>query len=417
MIFMVLTDVWVGVDELKGFGVRVEKDKIIYKGSSALITDTGLVFVGERAFPLNIDTSKGIKFKGDELAPVLFNMGLNVFWDVEGEKLFLGEPTIKMFLMGVVDTTYRITIKGGDDYDANVYEDSIVVNVKGLYGKYRKIIGDGRFVSVVDVSHTRTNTKFIIHLGFGAGKSSVYKGDDGITITIYPIKTLKTKGPPVVVIDPGHGGRDAGAVANGYKEKDINLAVTLELAKILKGYGYKVILTREGDEYVPLSKRARIANRSGADMFVSIHCNASMDKGADGLETYFLSESRTSEERAVALLENSAIKYDLGNLNPTDEVGIIVGDLIQTLILEQSYKLAGYIHGKAIEYKLSKDRGLKQAGFYVLKWVSMPSVLIEIGFITNKKEVEKLASKDYQKRVAKAIAEGIREFLEEEKGR
>lgn len=417
MILMVLTDVWVGIEELKGFGVRVEKNRIVYKGSSAIITDSGLAFIGKKVFPLSIDTSNVIRFKGDELAPVLFNMGLNVFWDVEGERLFIAEPTIKNLLMGAVDTTYRITIKGSKDFDVNLYEDSIVVNVNGLYGKYRKVLGDGKFVSVVDILHTKTNTKFIIHLGFGAGKSSVYKGDDGITITIYPIKTLKTGGLPVIVIDPGHGGKDAGAVANGYKEKDINLAVALELANILKGYGYKVILTREGDEYVPLSKRARIANRSGADLFVSIHCNASIDNGADGLETYFLSESRTSEERAVALLENSAVKYDLGNLNPTDEVGIIVGDLIQTLLLEQSYKLAGYIHGKAIEYKLSKDRGLKQAGFYVLKWVGMPSVLIEIGFITNKKEVEKLASKDYQKRIAKAIAEGIREFLDKEKGR
>lgn len=412
---MVLTDVWVGVDELKNFGVKFDGNKIIYKGYYALITDSGLAFLNGKAFPLSIDTTKGIRFKGDELAPLIFNMGLNVFWDSESKKLFVGKPNITSFLMGLVDTTYRITIKGGNGFDVDGYEDSIIIVINGLYGKFRKIIGDGRFVSFVDVIHTKTNTKFIIHLGFGAGKFSVYKGDDGITITIYPIKTLKTKGPPVIVIDPGHGGRDAGAVANGYKEKDINLAVALELGNILKSYGYKVIFTREGDEYVPLPKRARIANKNGADLFISIHCNASMDKNADGMETYFLSESRTSEERAVALLENSAIKYDLGNLNPNDDVGIIVGDLIQTLLLEQSYKLAGYIHGKSLEYKLTSDRGLKQAGFYVLKWVSMPSVLIEIGFITNKKEVEKLASKEYQKKIAKAIAEGIREFLEKER--
>ncbi len=412
---------WISVNTLKGLGVEFDGKRLIYKGNKAVITDTGLVFIKGNIFPLSFKKGEGTYlFKGDEIAPVLFNLGVSVFWDYKEKRIFKGKASIKKFIMGKVDSTYRITIKGeygGKGFKVKVFEDSIVIIGKGLYGKFRKIVGDGRFVNFVDILHTKGETKFVINLGFGAGKSEVFKNKEGINITIYPLKIKKKERIPVIVIDPGHGGKDAGAVANGYKEKDINLKVALKVAKILKKYGYKVILTRDDDSYVPLSTRARIANKSNATLFVSIHCNASRDRDARGFETYFLSESRTSEERAVAILENSAIRYDLGNLKPEDEVGIIVGDLIQTLLLEKSYKLAHYIQDKALEMKLTKDRGLKQAGFYVLKWVSMPSVLIEIGFITNREEAKMLALGKYQMKVAKAIAGGIREFLENEKRR
>lgn len=412
---------WIGTDALKELGVEFDGKRFIYKGNKAVMTDTGLVFLNGNIFPLSFKKQEGTYlFKGDEIAPILFNLGVSVFWDYEDDKLFKGKASIKKFVMGKVDSTYRITIEseyGGEGFEVYMFEDSIVVLGKGLYGKFRKILGDGRFVNFVDVLHTKERTRFVINLGFGAGKADILKNKKGIIITIYPIKIKEKERIPVIVIDPGHGGNDAGAVANGYKEKDINLKVALKVAKILNGYGYKVILTRDDDSYVPLSTRARIANKSNATLFVSIHCNASMGMDAMGFETYFLSESRTSEERAVAILENSAIRYDLGNLKPKDEVGIIVGDLIQTLLLEKSYKLAYHIQNKAVEMNLTKDRGLKQAGFYVLKWVSMPSVLVEIGFITNKEEAKMLTLDEYQMKIAKSIAEGIREFLENEERR
>ena len=219
-----------------------------------------------------------------------------------------------------------------------------------------------------------------------------------------------------VVIDPGHGGRDAGAVGNGYREKDINLAVALKVAKILRAKGYRVLLTRKDDRYVSLYARARMANRSGAHLFVSIHCNASRDRKASGMETYFLSESRTSQERAVAILENSAIRYDIGYVKPDEPVGAILGDLLQNLLLEQSYRLALSIHRSALKRALTKDRGVRQAGFYVLKWVMMPSVLVELGFITNRREAKRLASPSYQRRLARAIAEGIEEYIRQQQG-
>jgi N-acetylmuramoyl-L-alanine amidase len=166
---------------------------------------------------------------------------------------------------------------------------------------------------------------------------------------------------------------------------------------------------------VPLSTRARIANKNSASIFVSIHSNFDRGGSARGFETYFFSESRTTEERAVALLENSAIKYDLGNFNPKDELGVILGDLIQTFLLEQSYKLASFIHQRALELKLTEDRGLKQANFYVLRWVSAPSVLIELGFLSNPEEAKMLASEEYQMKLARAIAMGIMDYFEKER--
>jgi len=416
MTVLLIANGWLSVEDLKALGVEYRQNKLIYGKDSAIITDTGLAFVKFRPFPLTVSFENGVRFKGDELAPILFNLGLKVFWDYKNGVLFKGNPTIERFSMGKVDSTYLITVEGGKNFDVQIYEDSIVVVVDGLYGKYRKVLGDGRFVSFVDILHTSDKTKFTFHLGFGAGKVLSDKNKRRLILRIFPLKVPKKKDKiPTVVIDPGHGGKDPGAVANGYKEGDINLQVALKVAKILKEYGYRVILTREKDEYVSLSTRARIANRNSADIFVSIHCNFGEDKTARGFETYFLSESKTTEERAVALLENSAIKYDLGNLNMRDEIGIIVGDLIQTFFLEQSYKLAGYIHQRALDLNLTKDRGLKQANFYVLKWVSAPSVLIELGFLSNPDEVKTLVREEYQLKLAKAIAMGIRDYFEKER--
>ncbi len=415
MILFILANGWVEAKDLRVFGVKYRNNVLIYGKDSAIVTDTGLAFVKGKPFPLTMIREEGVKFKGDELAPVLFNLGLEVFWDHESGKIFKSKANVRSFSMGRVDTTYLITVEGGNGFDVQIYEDSVVILVDGLYGKYRKVLGEGRFVSFVDILHTSNKTRFSIHLGFGAGSvlKSLYK--NRLNLRIFPLKIPKKDRTPTIVIDPGHGGKDPGAVANGYKEKDINLQVALKVAKILMDYGYRVILTRESDIYVPLSNRARIANKNSADIFVSIHCNFDERKTARGLETYFLSESKTTEERAVALLENSAIKYDLGNLSMKDELGVIVGDLIQAFFLEQSYKLASYLHQRALDLNLTQDRGLKQANFYVLRWVSAPSVLIELGFLSNPEEAKILVSEEYQMKLAKAIALGIRDYFEKER--
>ncbi len=409
---------WISTSRVKELtGARVYEHKVVYRKKVARFVDENVVSYRGKVFILEKRwRGKRLYVKGEQLAPLLFQMGGNWFWDKGSKGFFRGKSSIR-FLMGKVGDGYSITIiaKGGG-FKTMRWQDSLAVEVRGLYGKYWKIIGDGDFVSFVRVDQYRKKSVFVIHFGPRAGEYSTHLKGDTLRIRIRRLK-LKKAERITVVIDPGHGGRDAGAVSNGYMEKDINLAVALKVAEILRRRGYRVIMTRTRDEYVSLAARARLANRSGAHIFVSIHCNASRDPKASGMETYFLSESRTSHERAVAILENSALRYDIGYVKENEPVGAILGDMLQTLLLERSYTLALSVHSTAVDMGLAKDRGVKQAGFYVLKWVMMPSILVELGFITNRGEAKKLADEGYQKKLARAIALGIEKYLKKQGGR
>ncbi len=417
---LLLLSQWLTTSEIKRLtGARVYENKVVYRGKVARYVHDNAVKYGEHLFPLEKHwKGKKLYVRADQLAPILLHMGGKWFWDSKKKRFFKGKPNIR-FVMGKTSDgdKYVITVKAAStNFKVKEDPDSIVIDVKGLYGKFWRIVGDGNFVSIVKVIQKRKSTRFVVHLGPRANGYKVSR--DGNTLRVVISKLTPKKASRVtVVIDPGHGGRDAGAVGNGYKEKDINLAVALKVARILRSKGYRVILTRTKDEYVSLYARARVANRSGAHLFVSIHCNASRDRNASGMETYFLSESRTSQERAVAILENSAIKYDIGYVQPDEPVGAIIGDLLQNLLLEQSYNLALSIHRAALKMALTKDRGVRQAGFYVLKWVMMPSVLVELGFITNRREAKKLASPSFQRRLAKAIASGIERYIKQQGGK
>ncbi|NPA79651.1 MAG: N-acetylmuramoyl-L-alanine amidase [Thermotogae bacterium] len=416
MLALVLSQ-WLTTSQIRRItGAKVYEDKVIYRGKVARYEYDDVVSYGGKVFPLQKRwKGKKLYVRADQLAPLLIHMGGSWMWDAAAKRFFRGKPNIR-FLMGKVGDGYRITItsKSGK-YRVSEGEDSIAVVVRGLYGKFWRIVGDGNFVSVVKVIQYRDSTRFVIHLGARANGYTVAERRGTLRINISKLQPKRAE-RITVVIDPGHGGKDAGAVGNGYREKDINLSVALKVAALLREKGYRVILTRSKDRYVSLYSRARLANRSGAHLFVSIHCNASRDPNASGMETYFLSESRTSQERAVAILENSAIRYDIGFVEPKEPVGAILGDLLQNLLLEQSYRLAMSIHGTALEMALAKDRGVKQAGFYVLKWVMMPSVLVELGFITNRREAKKLANGKYQDRLAKAIALGIEKYIRKQQG-
>jgi len=411
---------WLTTSEIKSItGARVYENKVVYRGKVARYVHDNAVKYGGNIFPLEKRwKGKKLYVRADQLAPLIVHMGGNWLWDAEKRRFFKGKPDIR-FVMGKTSDgdKYVITVRAtSPNFKVEEGQDSIVIDVKGLYGKFWRIVGDGNFVSIVKVIQGRKRTRFVVHLGPRANGYKVSRDGNTLRVVISKL-TPKRASKVTVVIDPGHGGRDAGAVGNGYKEKDINLAVALKVARILRSKGYRVILTRTKDEYVSLYARARMANRSGAHLFVSIHCNASRDPEASGMETYFLSESRTSEERAVAILENSAIKYDIGYVQPDEPVGAILGDLLQNLLLEQSYNLAMNIHRAALKMALTKDRGVRQAGFYVLKWVMMPSVLVELGFITNRKEAKKLASPSYQRRLARAIALGIERYIKQQGGK
>jgi len=221
-----------------------------------------------------------------------------------------------------------------------------------------------------------------------------------------------------VVLDAGHGGHDTGALGKQSREKDITLAIVLKLRKYIQDEmkDVKVVLTRDRDEFIELHRRARIANESKADVFISVHCNANPSSVPYGTETYVMGLHKSSANLAVAKAENAAIlleddyieQYD--GFDPNSPEGTIFFSMMQNAFLDNSLDLAGRIQ-KQFKMKLSLvDRGVKQAGFLVLYKTAMPGVLVEAGFISNSKEEKFLVSEKGQDQIALAIFRALREY-------
>ncbi len=213
-----------------------------------------------------------------------------------------------------------------------------------------------------------------------------------------------------IVIDPGHGGRDPGAMGNGITEADLVLDVALRVEKLLQKIpGTEVVLTRRTDDFVALPERTAIANRESADLFLSIHANASEDGQARGIETYFLNFANNLSAASVAARENAASGQSMGAL-PDFVKAIALNNK-----LDESHDFATYVQRSMIERlrvtnKTTKDLGVKQAPFVVLIGAAMPSVLAEISFVTNTQEAKLLKSSAYRQRIADALFAAIRKY-------
>jgi N-acetylmuramoyl-L-alanine amidase len=224
-----------------------------------------------------------------------------------------------------------------------------------------------------------------------------------------------------IVIDAGHGGHDPGAVGlQRLYEKNVVLDIALKLRKILSSDPLnEVFLTRETDVFIPLEERTVIANKKNADFFVSIHANASPGRQARGIETYLLNWTDNEEANKVAARENQISLKKMKAMNrkmQMDDLDMIKSDLLRQNKRDESIKLAHYIQKSMVSTldngnKDTLDLGVKQALFYVLFGARMPSVLVEVSFISNPEE-EKLLSKDsYRKQIAGAIAEGLNKYI------
>ncbi|WP_299128788.1 N-acetylmuramoyl-L-alanine amidase [uncultured Winogradskyella sp.] len=223
----------------------------------------------------------------------------------------------------------------------------------------------------------------------------------------------------VVVLDAGHGGGDHGNLGNGYKEKNIALNVTLEVGKALEKHkDIKVIYTRKTDVFVELYERANIANKADADLFVSIHCNAHSSQ-AYGTETFVLGEKNTGRNFEVAKHENEVIflednyQENYQGFNPSSPESTIAIGIEQEVYVEQSIVLARKIEDNFINQAKRKSRGLKQASLLVIRNTYMPSVLVEVGFLTNKKEGAYLNTKKGQSKMATSIRDAILDYKKE----
>ena len=362
---------------------------ITYNGFSKNMPFAPLFIYGDIYFPANeiIPTIGGIFeklifIKEIKEAPIIDKISL----------LTRGDSTILKF-------NWKKTI----DFDVQFLLKNIVVEIDGRYEKKDKLKPLGAIKSAKLIPYT-TYTR----LEFDVEDINAFLERENEVVFYHKI----SKKVNLIVIDPGHGGIDPGAVGKkGLYEKDANLAIAKYLDRLIKDtLGIKIIMTREKDIYLSLKARTSIANSNSADLFVSIHCNASAKSSKmKGFETYFLSEARTTEARAVAMRENASLKFD--GIEPTDVVSDILIDLAQTAHLEESNRFAEFIQDNAKRQLPISSRGVKQAGFYVLRGAFMPSILIECAFVSNLEEEKLLKQKSFRKKLAYCIFCGIKNFI------
>lgn len=239
------------------------------------------------------------------------------------------------------------------------------------------------------------------------------------TKRVMPFKGVKT-----VVIDAGHGGKDPGCHGIKHKEKDVALAVALKLGKYIEDNfsDIKVVYTRKTDVFIELNERAAIANRANADLFICIHCNASVNKEACGSETYVMGLHKTKGNLEVAKRENASIlleddyKKNYDGFDPNSDEAAIIFSMYQNSFLAQSLNLASKIQEYYKTKANRKDKGVKQAGFLVLWKTAMPSLLTEIGFLTNPEEEIFLGSDKGQEYIASSLFMAFRDYRNEVDG-
>jgi N-acetylmuramoyl-L-alanine amidase len=219
-----------------------------------------------------------------------------------------------------------------------------------------------------------------------------------------------------IAVDPGHGGQDPGAIGvGGVQEKDVVLAIALQLRDRLQAVGFDVVLTRDTDVFIPLEERTARANTEQADLFVSIHGNASVNERLSGVETYYL--NNTNDRATIRLAEMENGLRTLTGSAPAHGAQLILSDLIQSYKIEESVALAedlqrGVVGALGARGWSVNDLGVKRGPFYVLVGAGMPCVLVEVSFLTHAQEGARLATPAYQQALADGLLRGIQRFIE-----
>ncbi len=343
-----------------------------------------------------------------------------------GIERFGGDQGARVILNLTGPATFQVGTLAADDAsgkDARVFVDIAKATAKGVA---RETIVGGVVRRVRVGAHPSKGTRVVLDLAAALHRRVFYLPDPfRIVIDVStrpPGREAKIEGGQRevrrVVIDPGHGGTDSGAVGpTGLKEKDVTLDIAHRVAPLLS-HELKVetLLTRDDDTFVPLDLRTARANAFHADLFVSIHCNASENGAARGVQTFVLSETRESEAAAsrVAAREN-AQKGRAIDLKSSDEASLIASSLDTGGLLGRSRHVADLLQRSALgslmpRYPDTKDQGIKTAGFFVLVGADMPAVLFETAFISNPEDESRLAKADYRQKLADAIANAIKAY-------
>lgn len=334
-----------------------------------------------------------------DLGELASSLGGNLAWSVPGEKI-----------------TWRL---GGVELE---FEDMIAFFTAG--GVRYQLVAEPRLAGGKFLVPLQLATEFLPRLlpdsyAFNTeGDLAVLSGSTPAVQQAQPTRDGKSYRIHTVVIDPGHGGKDPGTLGRRYRlsEKQIVLDICRRVArKIEERSDLKVVLTRGTDEFIPLAGRGQLANKSGAGLFVSVHVNASRNRGLDGSSTYFLSAAKTDEERATAMLENGALKFEVGEQDSrsSDEINLILQDMAQNEYLRESKDLSEIIQRELARTSGLNDRGLRQANFAVLRGAYMPAALIETAYISNPGDEKKLNSPAFRDKLAEAITAGIIKYVQQ----
>jgi N-acetylmuramoyl-L-alanine amidase len=279
----------------------------------------------------------------------------------------------------------------------------------------------------VDIVTTRNKSSLLIELQ-NLTPPSIQAVLSGVKrVASKPLSIIQTPPPSnrenkknthrrMIIVDAGHGGKDLGAKGkHGGIEKDINLQISKYLKAILQNrYKYRVVMTRKDDTFIPLEDRGKIANQKHADLFVSIHANAAKRSGAHGIETYYLGAGHNKQAQETAARENGHLVYSVKD----NQVQQILASLISTTKINDSASLAGHVQKSLYgavkkRYSKVKNLGVKEGPFFVLHDTSMPSILVEVGFLTHRQEEKRLKNARYLRLLAESIARGVHEFLQE----
>ena len=295
-----------------------------------------------------------------------------------------------------------------------------------LAGPQRQEIDDGLVKELrLEPASVGAVLRIVLEASVGQVKDFALQDPYRIVLDLYrPREGAGPEGTPggaaaqplrLIVLDAGHGGHDSGATGpTGVQEKEVVLDVTRRVARMMEesGFGIKVVLSRSADVFVPLRDRTNFANKQRADLFVSIHANAHPRSVSEGVETYFLSsEASDTEARQTAAIENGAVQLESpAARQKTDAIRSILWDLAQSEFQQESSFLAETVLDSMTRSLRLVNRGVKQAGFFVLGGAAMPAILIEIGFLTNPKEERKLATPEYREATARAIFAGLQEY-------
>jgi len=351
------------------------------------------------------------------ISSILFsqNLQLKISENPGFERLVIQSDAPFVYVMMPERDYLSISISKGDfDFKEKIFGKEIIKEVSwDKNSRELKIYFNKKDVKFV--SFTLTDPfRLVIDFSEKSGKETQEERSNVVIESgKYPkeTKTLQRRSPQIIVIDPGHGGEEDGAIGpKGLKEKNLVLSISKKLKNIIEQRsGLKVFLTRDGDQAKSLDERVSIANNLKADIFISIHANASVRKNAKGAETYFLSLNATDEDaRRLSQIEN------LGSeIEENSDLKLILWDMAQSAFLKQSSILAESVQMELNSLLKTTDRGVKQAPFKVLMGVTAPAILVEVGFLTNPEEEGMLSSDSFQEKIAEAIYRGILRFIRE----